>query len=92
MTQPTNRPLQGDPTVQRVQAALHALRDKAQPSPEHPLYEAVPQETTGATQFFMVTCNEGWRSSIVCTGMYPWAARWLVDQIQGRPYAPGERS
>lgn len=44
-----------------------------------------------ATKQFMVICDEGWRSSIVCGGMYEWAAKWLVDRIQGQPY-PGERS
>lgn len=65
----------------------------AKPTPEYPLYEVVPQvDEDGATKFFMVTCNEGWRSSIVCTDMYEWTARWLVDQIQGRPFAPAQRA
>lgn len=54
-------------------------------TPEHPFYEKVLQEDG---RNWMVTCNEGWRESIVCTGMYEWSADWLVDTIQGQPYAP----
>ena len=59
-------------------------------SPEHPLYSAVSQAGTGATQY-MVVCDEGWRESIVCSDMYEWAARWLVEKLQGQPYAPEHR-
>jgi hypothetical protein len=37
---------------------------------------------------FMIIVDEGWRTSILCTGMYEWAADWLVGQLQGKPYAP----
>lgn len=58
-------------------------------TPEKPIYakQAVPD----TTNLFMVKCDEGWRSSIVCMGMYEWAADWLVETLQGRPYAPGTR-
>ncbi len=43
------------------------------------------------SNLFVVKCDEGWRISVVCSGMYEWAARWLVAQLQGKPYAPGLR-
>ncbi len=58
------------------------------PTPTH--YEKVPQENCKATQLYMIVCRESWRESIVCSDMYEWAADWLVEQIQGRPYAPGK--
>jgi hypothetical protein len=44
-----------------------------------------------ATPIFGISCEEGWRQSIVCTGMYEWAADWLVEQLQDKPFAPGCR-
>lgn len=41
--------------------------------------------------FFMIVCDEGWRTSIVCSGMYEWAADWLIKVIDGRPFATKER-
>jgi hypothetical protein len=64
----------------------------AEPTPEHPLYAKVLQDDPGGTPTYMIICNEGWRESIVCTGMYDWAADWLVDVLQGRPYAPVKRA
>lgn len=39
-----------------------------------------------ATQTFMIICDEGWRECIVCEHMYEWAADWLIEHIQGKPY------
>lgn len=66
--------------------------NRSEPSPELPTYRKSPQDKLApeATQLWMVVCNEGWRESIVCNDMYEWAADWLVEQIQGRPYAPGK--
>lgn len=61
------------------------------PTPKCPLYEVIPQPEPAATQFYMITCDEGWRSSIVCADMYEWSANWLVNILQGRPYAPDRR-
>lgn len=63
-----------------------------EPSPEKPFYAKVRYDRppVHATKLFLVVCHEGWRESIVCTGMYEWAADWLVEQLQGRPYAPGK--
>ena len=57
-----------------------------QPSQECPHYRKVLEDNGNATHTFLIACDEGWRESIVCTGMYEWAADWLVDQIQGKPY------
>jgi hypothetical protein len=63
-----------------------------QGTPDRPVYSKMPSTvTTGNTHFWTVRCDEGWRNSIVCTGMYEWAADWLVEQLQGRPFAPGRR-
>ena len=56
-----------------------------------PVYASVLQDDGYATKRYMITCDEGWRSSIVCEDMYDWAAAWLVEQVQGRPYAPETR-
>lgn len=57
------------------------------PTPECPRYEAVKADDG----WWFVDVNEGWRESVVCTGMYEWAARWLVEQLQGKPFAPDTR-
>lgn len=63
-----------------------------EPTTDRPRYEAVEQEDINrATQFYMITCDEGWRKSIVCGDMYKWAAEWLVETLQGTPYAPTHR-
>jgi len=59
-------------------------------SPETPKYRKV-EEDHGATPTFMIVCDEGWCESIVCNGMYGWAANWLVETLQGKPYAPKHR-
>jgi hypothetical protein len=56
----------------------------SEPTPEQPVYRSVRD---GAK--CLIVCDEGWRQSVVCEGMYDWAADWLVAQIQGMPYAPG---
>lgn len=65
-----------------------------QGTPERPVYSYQQQmglETVFKTASFMVICDEGWRQTVVCSGMYEWAAQWLVEQIQGKPYAPDTR-
>ena len=60
-------------------------------SKEKPLYYKAEAYTAHwqrtATMIFIIICDEGWRTSIVCGGMYEWAADWLVEQLQGKPYA-----
>jgi len=54
-------------------------------SNEKPEYRKV-EEVHGATPTFMIVCDQGWCEHIVCTGMYEWAADWLLEHIQGKPY------
>lgn len=58
-------------------------------SETNPHYYYQPEER--ASNLFMLICDEGWRSSIVASGMYEWAAKWLVEQLQRKPYAPNLR-
>ncbi len=59
---------------------------------ERPIYSKFKHtDESHATALFGISCDEGWRESIVCTGMYEWAADWLLGQIQGKPYANERR-
>jgi hypothetical protein len=53
-------------------------------SPETPVYAKMRQPDTAS--FWMITCDEGWRSLIVCTDMYENVADWLLGIIDGKPY------
>jgi hypothetical protein len=53
---------------------------------ENPKYRKVESSDATATKLFFIVCDEGWRESILCSGMYEWAADWLVQQLQGKPY------
>jgi hypothetical protein len=55
---------------------------------EQPRYFRVAEADCGATQKWMIVCDEGWRQSIVCTDMYEWAADWLLGVIGQQPFAP----
>jgi hypothetical protein len=57
-------------------------------TPQKPIYSKQQQEGQG---MFMITCDEGWRTSIVCTDMYEWAADWLLGVLGNRPFAPEAR-
>lgn len=56
-------------------------------SPGRPYYAKFKEEESAS--FWGVTVDEGWRSPILCTGMYEWAADWLIGQIQGKPLPAG---
>ena len=60
-------------------------------SEETPKYRKVRENRGTATPLFMVICDEGWRETIVCSGMYERVADWLITQVQGKPFATGER-
>lgn len=60
-------------------------------TPQRPKYEKRPVTGRGATKFFTVVCNEGWRESIVGTDMYEWCADWLIEVLDRRPFAPNAR-
>ena len=59
-------------------------------SPEQPVYRKLHQGDDGsATRMFMITCDEGWRSSIVCADVYEHVADWLLGILGRKPYAVG---
>ena len=62
-----------------------------EPSEARPVYEKAREDETSGTPTYMITCDEGWRRSIVCTGMYGWSADWLLTLLGNRPYAEGFR-
>lgn len=61
----------------------------AVPTREQPIYSKVLQDDSSATKMYMIICNEGWRSLIVCADMYGWAADWLLRVLERRPYNDG---
>jgi hypothetical protein len=50
-------------------------------SPENPSYKKIKQDDGHATQMFMITVDEGWRTWILCTEMYEWAADGLLEVL-----------
>lgn len=50
-------------------------------------YRKFKQDDGAATPHFGIVCDEGWRESIVCTGMYEFVADWLLAIVSGHPYA-----
>lgn len=65
---------------------------RTDPRPERPLYSKFAQDKPNpeGTQLWGINCNEGWRESIVCTGMYEWVADWLLKVLGSTPYAQSE--
>lgn len=61
----------------------------SEPTPEHPEYTMVLEDTGDATDRYMIRCNEGWREMIVCEGMYRRTAEWLLRVLGNRPYVDG---
>lgn len=53
----------------------------------NPIYRKVAQDHCGATTLYMITCDEGWRSSIVCCDMYEHVADWMLERLGRHPYA-----
>lgn len=53
-----------------------------------PIYSKVEHPDREGTPLYFISVDEGWRSSILCERMYGWAADWLVEQLQGKPFAP----
>lgn len=51
-------------------------------SPEAPVYSKFAQQDSGATQFYGITVDEGWRSWILCTDMYEWSADQLLERLK----------
>ena len=54
-----------------------------------PFYTKVLSGTNSpdpTTPRYLISCDEGWRVHIVCSGMYEWAADWLIEVLDRRPY------
>lgn len=58
---------------------------------DEPRYFRLPDPSSGATRLWMIVCDEGWRQSIVCAGLYEWTADWLLAVIGRQPFARGLR-
>ncbi len=52
------------------------------PSEESPVYGKVQHQ---AGRLFMITCDEGWRSTILCDSMYEDDADWLLVILGRQP-------
>lgn len=64
------------------------MSEELPPSPENPVYRKIHQgDDDHATRLFMITCDEGWRSSIVCADVYEHVADWLLGILGRKPYA-----
>ena len=64
-------------------------QQRTEPTPDAPVYSKVSQEDDeGATQFWCIQVNEGWRSWILCTDMYEWAADDLLRRLRALPPEP----
>lgn len=50
-------------------------------SPEAPEYRKQRQQSPG-TQMYMIIVDEGWRTWILCTDMYEWAADGLLEVLR----------
>jgi hypothetical protein len=62
-----------------------AVRDG---TPDKPLYrkqrqsERPDRAVDQGTALYMITVDEGWRSWILCTDMYKWAADELLERLR----------
>ena len=52
------------------------------PSEETPVYAKVQHQ---AGRLFMITCDEGWRSTILCDSMHEEDADWLLTILDRKP-------
>lgn len=53
------------------------------PTEQRPNYYKV-RERIGSN-LFMVMCDEGWRVSVLATGMWERVADWIIASVQGQP-------
>lgn len=51
-------------------------------TPGRPLYSKFKQDEPSETQFWFIEVDEGWKSWILCTGMYEWAADDLLARLR----------
>lgn len=72
-----------------LSGAFGSEAERPEPSVNFPVYTKIRESPE--PNLWIIRCNEGWRSSVVCGGMYEWAADWLLKVIDGRPFATKER-
>jgi hypothetical protein len=66
------------------------MSDIDEPTRERPHYSKFPDPTAHrSSRLFCINVNEGWRSWILCTGMYEWAADQLMERLDN-PFSPWE--
>lgn len=72
--------------LDRNVAEIYRTSDIGDPaSPEKPVYKKIKANPSG--NFWMITCDEGWRTLIVCADLYENVADWLLDILGRTPYA-----
>lgn len=54
-------------------------------TPDKPVYSKFKQVEPSATKFYGISVDEGWRSFILCAGMYEWAADQLLELLNEAP-------
>jgi hypothetical protein len=59
--------------------------DDSPASSEKPVYKKVSVKPD--SNLFMIICDEGWRTLIVCDNVYENVADWLLDILGRTPYA-----
>ena len=63
----------------------NVVRHTTFPTSEMPAYRKV-KHGEAATDLWFITCDEGWRQSIVCERMYEPTADWLLHVLVNRPF------
>lgn len=64
-------------------------RSALPPSEQHPVYAKIPEAS--GSNLFILQCDEGWRTTVVASGMYEHVADWLISLIQGKPFPHPQR-
>jgi hypothetical protein len=70
-----------------VSAETYQKASIGPPSEAYPMYRKVKELPEGATATYMIVCDEGWRESIVCEGMYEYVADWLLGILRRKRFA-----
>lgn len=70
---------------------IQTILDDSLASSEKPVYKKFAIKPD--SRLFMIICDEGWRTLIVCDNMYESAADWLLGILGRTPYAKdGDRA
>lgn len=55
-------------------------------TPDKPVYTKGKQ--ANSKNLWYIQADEGWKTSVLCVGMYEWQADWLLSLIQYQPMPP----